>query len=99
MKMNFIFNIRDRGIARNAEIPKKSGSGTVEVSIHRLRDERLPKGPQFASESLDADTASVSVFPKLTHYQKSKLKCGAPEFIAGCECYFRRSLAIRGPTL
>src|SRR5689334_4080065 len=38
------------------------------VSIHRLRDERLPKGPRFASESLDADTASGSVFPKLTHY-------------------------------
>ena len=26
------------------------------------RDERLPKGPRFASESLDADTASGSVF-------------------------------------
>jgi len=38
------------------------------VSIHRLRDEHLPKGPRFASESLDADTASGSVFPKLTHY-------------------------------
>ena len=24
--------------------------------IHRCRDERLPKGPRFASESLDADT-------------------------------------------
>jgi len=24
--------------------------------VHRYRDERLPKGPRFASESLDADT-------------------------------------------
>jgi hypothetical protein len=31
-------------------------------------DERLPKGPRFASKSLDADTASGSFF-KLTHYQ------------------------------
>ena len=27
-----------------------------------LRDERLPKGPRFACESLDADTASGSGF-------------------------------------
>src|SRR5258707_2611568 len=26
--------------------------------VHRFRDERLPKGPRFASESLDADTGS-----------------------------------------
>ena len=32
------------------------------------RDERLPKGPRFASESLDADTASGSVLFKLPHY-------------------------------
>jgi hypothetical protein len=50
-----------------------------EVSIHRLRDERLPKGPQFASESLDADTASVSVFPKLTHYQSPAIYRSAPQ--------------------
>jgi 4-amino-4-deoxy-L-arabinose transferase-like glycosyltransferase len=37
-----------------------------------LRDERLPKGPQFASESLDADTRSESVF-KLTHSQRATL--------------------------
>ena len=37
--------------------------------IHRSRDERLPKGPRFASESLDAHTASGSFF-KLTHYRK-----------------------------
>src|SRR5690349_20214918 len=28
----------------------------------RLRDERLPKGPRSASESLDADTGNGSVF-------------------------------------
>jgi hypothetical protein len=44
-----------------------SGSGSPKnlyyaVLIHRFRDERLPKGPRFASESLDADTASGSVF-------------------------------------
>jgi len=33
-----------------------------------LRDERLPKGPQFASESLDADTGSGTDL-KLYHYQ------------------------------
>ena len=32
------------------------------ANISSLRDERLPKGPRFASESLDADTASGSVF-------------------------------------
>ena len=40
------------------------------TKIHRWRDERLPKGPRFASESLDADADSGSVF-KLTHYQSS----------------------------
>jgi hypothetical protein len=34
-----------------------------------LRDERLPEGPRFASESLDADTRSGSVL-KLTHYEQ-----------------------------
>jgi len=33
-----------------------------------LRDERLPKGPQFASESLDADTGSGTDL-KLYHYR------------------------------
>ena len=37
----------------------------------RLRAERLPKGPRFASESLDADTVSWSVF-KLTNSLKAK---------------------------
>ena len=32
-------------------------------NISLLRNERLPKGPRFASESLDADTASGPVFP------------------------------------
>jgi hypothetical protein len=34
-----------------------------------LRDERLPGGPRFASESLDADTRSGLVL-KLTHYEQ-----------------------------
>jgi hypothetical protein len=34
----------------------------VQVHISSLRDERLPKGPRFASESLDADTGAGSVF-------------------------------------
>jgi 4-amino-4-deoxy-L-arabinose transferase-like glycosyltransferase len=37
-----------------------------------LRDERLPEGPRFASESLDADTRSVSVL-KLTRYERATL--------------------------
>ena len=32
------------------------------AKISLLRNERLPKGPRFASESLDADTASGPVF-------------------------------------
>jgi hypothetical protein len=32
------------------------------ANISLLRNERLPKGPRFASESLDADTASGPVF-------------------------------------
>jgi len=41
------------------------------TQVHRyakpgLRDERLPKGPRFASESLDADTSRRSV-SKLTN--------------------------------
>jgi hypothetical protein len=40
----------------------KSGSGWIWCSIRRERDERLPKGPRFASESLDADTVSGPVF-------------------------------------
>jgi hypothetical protein len=43
------------------ELPKLS-SGTVCESGSSLRDERLPKGPRFASESLDADTGSGTVF-------------------------------------
>jgi len=39
------------------------------ANISSLRDKRLPKGPRFASESLDADTASGPVF-KLTHYRE-----------------------------
>jgi len=37
-----------------------------------LRDERLPKGPQFASESLDADTGSGTDL-KLYHYQIAEI--------------------------
>jgi hypothetical protein len=36
--------------------------GHFESLISSLRDERLPKGPRFAHESLDADTGSGSVF-------------------------------------
>jgi len=32
------------------------------ANISSLRDERLPKGPRFACESLDADTANGSAF-------------------------------------
>jgi hypothetical protein len=34
--------------------------------IHRWRDERLPKGPRFASHSLDADTGGGSGFQNWT---------------------------------
>jgi hypothetical protein len=34
----------------------------AQVHNSSLRDERLPKGPRFASESLDADTVVGSVF-------------------------------------
>jgi hypothetical protein len=37
--------------------------------IHRWRDERLPKGARFASESLDADTGSGPFSLKMTHYR------------------------------
>src|SRR5262249_40564650 len=49
-----------------------------------LRDERLPEGPRFASESLDADTGSRSASLKLTHYlcyersENSASSVGAP---------------------
>jgi hypothetical protein len=36
------------------------------LSVHRWSDERLPKGPRFANESLDADTASGPVFSNWT---------------------------------
>ena len=36
-----------------------------------MRDERLPKGPQFASESLDADTGSGTDL-KLYHYPRAE---------------------------
>jgi hypothetical protein len=39
------------------------------ANISSLRDERLPKGPRFASESLDGDTAIGPDF-KLTHYRE-----------------------------
>ncbi|HET9840269.1 MAG TPA: EsaB/YukD family protein [Candidatus Angelobacter sp.] len=43
-------------------------AGADGVSVSSLRDERLPKGPRpGAAGTLDADTASGSVF-KLTHY-------------------------------
>jgi len=47
------------------------------ANISSLRDERLPKGPRFACESLDADTANGSAFFKLTHYPVEQ--CIAPE--------------------
>src|SRR6476619_6229978 len=59
-----------RAQEHRASAPEREVVVQFGVSIHRLRDERLPKGPRFASESLDADTASGSVFPKLTHYRK-----------------------------
>ena len=42
-----------------------AGAGAVQdgqVHNSSLRDERLPKGPRFASEALDAVTAAGSVF-------------------------------------
>src|SRR5689334_4561718 len=38
------------------------GRGAVWIPGSSLRDERLPKGPRFASESLDADTGGAAVF-------------------------------------
>src|SRR5436305_9886009 len=43
-------------------------------AVHR--DERLPKGPRSASESLDADTGSGPVSPEMTHYPLDKLEFG-----------------------
>ena len=54
--------------------------------IHRCHDERLPKGPRFASESLDADTASESVSSKLTHYPLSGLQDGANTKVLELTC-------------
>ncbi len=45
---------------------KSGGSGAVWTLNSSLRDERLPKGPRFASESLDAATASGTVFSNCT---------------------------------
>src|SRR6516225_4692367 len=66
------------GLRMRVQLPAFGGSGAVWVlkfiASHpnsrntgarwgpRLRDERLPKGPQFASELLDADTANGAVF-------------------------------------
>ncbi len=49
--------------------------------IHRFRDERLPKGPRFASESLDADTGNGPVSEKLAHYRYSGYVVAHEEFV------------------
>src|ERR1700731_1333988 len=41
--------------------PRAGSHADAEVHNSSLRDERLPKGPRFASESLDADTVVESV--------------------------------------
>src|SRR5262245_48834826 len=46
--------------ACSAHITRRCGDPRNQQVI--ARDERLPEGPRFASESLDADTASGSVF-------------------------------------
>jgi hypothetical protein len=45
--------------------------------IHRYRDERLPKGPRFATESLDADTGNGPGI-KMTHYRNLDLRDSFP---------------------
>src|SRR5437763_12577013 len=55
--------------------------------VHRYRDERLPKGPRFASESLDADTGSRSVSWKLTYYSF---------FLSGLEWQVYQEYAVPG---
>jgi hypothetical protein len=54
------------------QVPGKLAARLLWARNSSLRDERLPKGPRFASESLDADTRSGSVF-KLTHSQRATL--------------------------
>jgi hypothetical protein len=48
---------REIGTPPRAAVPHEH----AEVHNSSLRDERLPKGPRFASESLDADTVVGSV--------------------------------------
>jgi len=54
------------------QVPAKLATRLLWARNSSLRDERLPKGPRFASESLDADTRSGSVF-KPTHSQRATL--------------------------
>jgi len=49
------------------------------------RESRAWRGPH-ASESLDADTASGSVFPKLTHYPISYLPVNHPPLLLIPDC-------------
>jgi|ERR1041385_130274 hypothetical protein len=45
------------------------GYNIIQWRNSSLRDDRLPKGPRSASESLDADTGSGSVFQPI-HYRR-----------------------------
>ena len=47
--------------------PPAEAKPVKEIPDSSLRDERLPKGPRFASESLHADTGSGSSSGKMTH--------------------------------
>jgi hypothetical protein len=49
-----------------------------------LRNERLPKGPRFASESLDADTGKGPASRKLTSYRSNFVLAAAVKRIGGC---------------
>src|SRR6478609_3974806 len=55
---------------------------TIEISESSRRGERLPKGPRFASESLDADTANGSVSWKLTHSRRARHFWRAPGVVS-----------------
>jgi hypothetical protein len=64
---SFGTKIKPRAAGETRPLQDLALSGTAvpqdaEVHISSLRDERLPKGPRFASEPLDADTGAGSVF-------------------------------------
>jgi len=73
-------NILSLPVIATTQYAKGLGQIVPEIAsllIHRYRDERLPKGPRSASESLDADTVSGSVSSETTHYQPlDKLEFG-----------------------